>query len=248
MNTHFKIIIPLYNVENWIKACIRSVKRQDYDNYQCVVVDDISTDDSANIVREEIGDDERFLFVKNEEKKYALKNIYEAIDLSSPSGGDVIVTLDGDDWLYDTEVLKKLNHVYRREKCLLTYGSYAEYPSGKKGKFSRKIPDSIIKEGTYRKNQWSASHLRTFKHDLWKRIKKEDLLDSDGNFYEMAWDLAFMFPMLEMAGSKSQYIDDILYVYNVSNPINDHKVNHGKQLYFESLIRDKEPYDLMGER
>ena len=247
LNTHFKIIIPLYNVEKWVRACIRSIKRQDYENYQCIIIDDMSTDNSAKIIREELEGCENFIFVKNEVKKYALRNIYEAIELSNPSEEDVIVTVDGDDWLASNEVLKKLNGVYKEEKCLLTYGSYAEYPSGKKGKFSREIPASIEKERSYRKNQWSASHLRTFKYDLWKRIKKEDLLDSDNNFYEMAWDLAFMFPMLEMSGNKNKYIDDILYVYNVSNPINDHKVNHRKQLYSESLIRNKEPYNLIEE-
>ena len=242
MNTHFKIIIPFYNVENWTKACIRSVKRQDYDNYQCIIVDDMSTDNSLSLVLEETKDDEKFLVVENTEKKYALRNIYEAIEISKPLEDDVIVTLDGDDWFAGTNILTKLNDTYQQEKCLLTYGSYAEYPSGRRGKFSRKIPDTIIKESSYRKNEWNASHLRTFKYKLWKKILKEDLLDSSGKFYEMAWDLSFMFPMLEMAGERSKYIDDILYIYNIANPINDHKVNHEKQLYYESLIRSKNPY------
>lgn len=243
MSNHFKIIIPLYNVEEWIKICLRSVKAQTYQDYQCIIVDDISTDGSVDVIKKEIASDDRFLLVENKEKKYALRNIYEAIELSNPAKEDIIVTLDGDDWLASRDVLSTLNDVYSKSDCWITYGSYAEYPSGRRGKFSKQIPQHIINESSYRRNPWSASHLRTFKYKLWDRIEREDLLDSDGNFYEMAWDLSFMFPMLEMAGPRSLYVQDILYSYNLSNPLNDHKKDHSKQLRLESEIRGKKPYD-----
>ena len=40
----------------------------------------------------------------------------------------------------------------------------------------------------------------------------------------MAWDLAIMFPMVEMAGQHSKFVNEILYIYNTP-PINDHKLN-----------------------
>ena len=63
----------------------------------------------------------------------------------------------------------------------------------------------------------------------------------------MAWDLAFMFPMLEMAGTRSEYIKDILYVYNMSNPLNDHKVDNTKQVRLEREIRLKNPYQVLND-
>lgn len=243
MNNHFKIIIPLYNVSEWISKCIGSVISQEYRNFECIIIDDISTDNSAEIIKELIKDDDRFTFIENKEKCFALKNIYEGIKMSSPSKEDVIVTLDGDDWFASTKVLSILNSVYKMNKCWLTYGSYIDYPNGNKGVFARQVPYQIVKENSFRQHEWCFSHLRTFKYHLWEKIKREDLLDQDGNFYKMTWDLAFMFPMLEMAGEKTQYIDDILYVYNCANPLNDHKVDHNTQLKLEQYIRGKEPYD-----
>lgn len=247
MNNHFKIIIPFYNVEEWIKVCIRSVKAQNYQNFHCILVDDLSTDKSAEIVEEEIKNDSRFTFIKNTEKAYALKNIYDAINFSSPDDEDIIVTLDGDDWFANANVLNLLSSTYNEKGCWITYGSYAEYPSGKKGKFARQIPKQVIDSQTYRQREWCSSHLRTFKYRLWKNIKKEDLLDNKGNFYQMAWDLAFMFPMLEMSGKRSAYIEEILYVYNRANPLNDDKVNHRQQLAIEDEIRRKPVYDSLEE-
>jgi glycosyltransferase involved in cell wall biosynthesis len=79
MSNHFKIIVPFYNVEKWIKVCIRSVKAQDYKNFQCVLLDDMSTDKTAEIVKKEIGNDPRFTFIENVEKAYALENIFYGI-------------------------------------------------------------------------------------------------------------------------------------------------------------------------
>ena len=239
---HFKIIIPLYNVEGWIDKCLDSVMSQNYKNFECIILDDLSTDSSVSIIKDKIKGDNRFVLIENKTKALALKNIYDGIKISNPGDEDIIVTLDGDDWLENNNVLTKLNSVYNSDDCLITYGSYIEYPSNTKGKFARQAPSNIIKESSYRKNEWYFSHLRTFKYHLWNRIKKKDLLDSEGNFYPMAWDLSFMFPMLEMAGERSRYINDIMYVYNLTNPINDHKVNHERQQLLEVEIRNKKPY------
>ena len=242
MSNHFKIIVPFYNVEKWIKICIRSLKAQDYNDYECILIDDISTDKSAAIVKKEIGTDKRFRLVSNKEKSYALKNIYDAIELSNPAPEDIIVTLDGDDWLASSSVLSYLSDFYSKERCWLTYGSYAEYPSGIKGKFARQIPKHIIDSSLYRNAQWMTSHLRTFKYHLWSKIDAKDMKDKAGNFYQMAWDLSFMLPMLEMSVDKHRYIDEILYIYNRTNPLNDDKVDHRKQLGFEQEIRNKTKY------
>lgn len=239
---HFKIIVPFYNVEKWIKKNIENIKSQSYKNFQCIVVDDMSIDASAILAKEEIGHDDRFIFVENNEKKYALKNIHEAIELSNPSPEDIVVTLDGDDWFAHCDVLSMLESEYATHNCWMTYGSYVEYPSGMRGSWANRIQQHIIKNNTFRSSPWSASHLRTFKNHLWDRIEKRDLIDSGGNFYRMAWDLAFMFPMLEMSGPKSRYIEDILYVYNVSNPLNDHKIDNVYQVSLEKEIRNKKKY------
>ena len=239
---HFKIIIPSYNNEQWLRACIRSVKRQEYTNYQCIIVDDCSSDKSCEIIESETDGVANFLFIKNTDRKLALRNIYEAIELSSPNPEDVVITLDGDDFLYGPEVLSRVNKAYVENDCLMTYGSYAEFPSNKRGKFSRQIPDSIINNNSFRDSQWMSSHMRTFKIKLWNRILKEDMLEPDGRFCDGAWDMVFMFPMLEMSGHRSHFIEDILYIYNRSNPLNEDKVNHSKLIKSETKIRRMKKY------
>ena len=240
---NFKIIVPLYNVEQWIKRCIRSVKLQDYEHFECILVDDISTDNSAEFITKEIESDTRFKLVQNNNKAYALKNISDTIDALNPDDEDIIVTLDGDDWLAGKNVLTRINDIYNDKKCWMTYGSYIEYPKNIRGSFSKKIPENVVKNALYRSSPWCSSHLRTFKCGLWRRIDKNDLINpKTGKFVKAAWDLAFMFPMLEMSAERAVYVKDLLYVYNRSNPLNEDKVDHSFQLSEERMIRSKKPY------
>jgi len=81
---------------------------------------------------------------------------------------------------------------------------------------------------------------------LWKKIKEEDLKDGLGKYWSVAGDLSFMFPMLEMSGEKHfKYISETLYIYNESNPLNDHKVNMPKVSSTVNIIRNKPQYNLL---
>lgn len=247
MNNHFKIIVPMYNVEKWISNNIHSIMGQGYENFECILIDDISSDNTAEVVKELIKNDNRFKLFINEEKKYALQNIYEGIQKSNPDDQDIIVTVDGDDWLYHDKVLDILDYVYNNEECYLTYGEYVKLNDLQNGRVvpngSYSFPPAVIENNLFRQHRWISSHLRTFKYGLWKRIKRDDLLDNEGQFYRMAWDVAFMMPMLEMAASRHRFIPNILYVYNNDNPINDFKVNSNLQLELDRQIRSKPKYE-----
>ncbi len=57
MNNRFIIIVPFYNVKKWIKYNIASVKKQNYLNFKCVLIDDISTDNTYEIAKKMVSGD-----------------------------------------------------------------------------------------------------------------------------------------------------------------------------------------------
>lgn len=236
------IITPFYNVEKWISKNIEMLKQQTHTDFRCVLVDDLSTDKSFDVCRDIINNDQRFILIKNKEKKYALKNIIDSINILGLSDEEIIVTIDGDDWLYDKFVLEKVNKIYEIKKILLTYGNYLNYPTNTLGHCSP-YPKHVIDNNSYRQDNWRASHLRTFKYKLWKNIKQEDFLDEEAKFLDVTWDLAFMFPMLEMSGGKFHCFREPLYVYNRQNDINDYKIKLQRQRFYETYIRRKNRYE-----
>ena len=240
VEVNFKVVVPFYNCEKYIVKCIRSIVDQTYKNCEVFIINDASTDNTEDLIYKifPLGDMTRIKYFRNKNNVGALENIVNIIeDLREPE--DVVVLVDGDDWLKDKYVLEKLNEIYQNPDIWLTYGQYENLSKKYRG-----ICAQLTNTRRYRKRHWVTSHLRTFKKHLWDRIKDEDLRDTSGNYYSMAWDLAFMYPMIEMAGLKRiKYIRDILYVYNDQNPINDDKKDRQLQIDLGTEIKNKPQYD-----
>lgn len=206
------VVIPSRNNEMWCEKNLISVFSQKYTNYRIILIDDCSTDQTMSISKNCINKHEqqfRTTVISNKTRKGALHNLYDAIH--SCSSNEIILMLDGDDWLKNDFVLETINNVYKDSNVWLTWGQF-EYHTGEIG-ISRPLPQEIIKQNNYRNYYWVTSHLRTCYAKLFKQIKKEDLMYK-GLFLEYAWDLAIMYPMLEMSQYHSKFIPDILYVYN----------------------------------
>jgi hypothetical protein len=241
--TRFNFIVPFYNAESFLEKCIKSIKHQDYENFRCYLIDDMSTDNSNLVINKNIDNDDRFSLVINTEKKYALGNIVGTLVDNNFDDEDVNILLDGDDWLPCGNVLSRLDKAYTDENCLMTYGSYVYFPYGNKGIEPSRYPKEIIESNSFRKDKWRASHLRTFKTKAWNHVDLEDLKDQTGDYYHVAYDQALMLPLLEICGDKSTYISDIMHVYNRVNPLNVDKVKQQKQYQTSLKIRGQHPYE-----
>ncbi len=235
----FNIIVPVFNAEIYIEKCLNSIIKQSYQNYQVQIIDDCSTDYSYEIASEICSNYENFSVRKNPRRLGALNNICELLSLKIKEPSKTIdILVDGDDYLYSGDVINVLYEKYLNTNCLITYGSHLS----SKGIQGKKYPKLVREFKLYRKYFWYASHLKTFRHDLWLSIDKKDLVDQNGNFFSVAWDLALMFPMLEMAGNRQEFVNDILYVYNDQNPISDHKIRRKEQILAAKEIRRKRIY------
>ncbi len=244
----FVIIIPSYNNSAFCEKNLHSVFEQKYQNFRVIYIDDCSTDDTFTKVQalvDKAGQNQRVTLLHNEKNRGSLANFYYAIH--SCKDNEIIVALDGDDFLAHELVLAKLNRVYTKENAWLTYGNYLDYPSFKQEVVTcKKIADSVVRQNRFRKAPWVSSHLRTFYASLFKKIKLEDFL-YNGRFYPMAGDLAMMYPLLEMAGKHSVFIPDVLYLYNRTNPLNDHKTNFVLQQDCADQVRNSHPYSPLKE-
>ena len=239
-----KIVVPFYNAEMWIERCLNSIYHQDYKDYKCIVVNDASTDNSKNILEnmKHIQEDNRFLVIHNKENVNALTNIFNAFknDFLNENKEDILMAIDGDDFLSISKSLQIVFDYYSNDKnLLLTYGNWIGWPNNQKSN-CRLLDDHVINNNLFRDIPFCYSHLRSFKRKLWDSIPENLLKDSDNNFYKVAWDVAFMIPMLEMARERIKFIPDILYCYNVINPISDDKINSKDQVEIDRKIRKLE--------
>jgi len=239
---HFVIVIPSYNNQQWYLKNITSACDQEYHNYEIIFTDDCSSDKTGDLVEDFLHLNPpacKVTLIKNHARCGAFQNIYRAISWCKPT--DIIVSLDGDDWLADSQVLSHLNSVYANENVWMTHGQLQVYPSGEIFYWTTRMPDHVVKENSYRWHEHIPTHLRTFYVWLFRNIKLEDLLH-EGSFFPMTWDMAFMIPMMELSNGNHAFIDKVLYIYNEQNPLNDFKINKGFQRALDLKIRSKNRY------
>lgn len=238
----WELIIPTYNNERWCIKNIESLVNQTYPHWHATIIIDCATDKTEERLRAYItehGLEDRITIVVNPENRGALANIYYAATLCPPH--KVVGLLDGDDWLAHDHVLEYLSEIYATKDIWMTYGQFELWPENRIG-HCRPYSHTIIKDNKFRDLYGTLpSHFRTFYAWLFQLIDKKDLL-YEGNFYRVTWDLAMMFPMIEMAGKHHQCITDVLYIYNIQNPLNDFKLHTALQAKLERYIRTKPKY------
>lgn len=73
----FSIIVPAYNVAQYIEECVESVLNQDYDNYEVIVVDDGATDETPQIIDSLAQKSEKVKVIHQKMVDYLLHEIAE---------------------------------------------------------------------------------------------------------------------------------------------------------------------------
>jgi glycosyltransferase involved in cell wall biosynthesis len=251
MRTNFRIVIPSYNNENWVEYNLASILNQTYSNYSVLYIDDASKDHTLEKAKEIIGDRPNWKLVTNETNKrrgYNVSPFNIHIQELMQGDDDVLVFVDGDDWLYDENVLANLNQYYISNDVWMTYGGMACYPSGLIAFPQNTNHDDIVhEENLFRRDVWRASHLRTFKWGLYKRVKMESMVYSKtGDYYFHAEDLATSYPCLEMCPkNKVGNVPFLTYVFNETPSNRERGIARENEAghYLEAEIRTQKPYN-----
>lgn len=269
VNAHekkFVFVVPSYNNSIVCNTNLYSLLSQKDANYRLIYIDDASIDGNAKIAENIVHqytddivilsgpdpynadnffadyfrrklDKHKVTLIKNSTRNGAGANKYVGGHLCNDD--EIYFDCDGDDWLAHNHVLAGLNKVYEDPNVWVTYGNYS-FPNGQKGG-CRAFPPEVLSAGTFRTYDWVASNPRTFYAELIKRVKKEDFFYK-GRFAPAAADVAFMIPILEMAGNKVKFINEILYIYNIHTQINDFRLQPALTVAVESHIRQGQPY------
>lgn len=224
-------IVPVYNAENYIEKCLRSIAAQNYDNYKVIVIDDCSTDNTRSIIRSFVESDERFELVANERNYGAVYNQVHA--LRQCDENDIVMLIDGDDALVNNpNIFHMYNNMYH-EGAEYTYGSCWSMADNIP-LIAQPYPPEIKERRAYReyKFNWNMPypHLRTFIARIAKNLSDSVFQDENGEWYRAGGDNATFYNIIEQADpEKVVCVSDIMYLYNDMNPLNDYKVHSDEQ-------------------
>ncbi len=120
INKLISIIIPTYNIENYISRGLESCINQTYKNIEIIVVDDGSIDNTCKVVEEYIKKDKRISLYKKENSGVsATRNLG-----INKTKGDYCIFLDSDDWLKDNAVETLVDNFDDNDLVMCSYSNY----------------------------------------------------------------------------------------------------------------------------
>jgi glycosyltransferase involved in cell wall biosynthesis len=106
----FSVIIPTYNRAGLIGQTLDSVLQQTYSNFEVIIVDDGSTDNTEQVIKEKYSSEQKLTYLKkSNEERGAARNFG-----IKQAKGDFAVFFDSDDWMHDNYLLsiyEKLHHL-----------------------------------------------------------------------------------------------------------------------------------------
>lgn len=165
------VVIPIYNVEKYLKKCIESVINQTYKNLEIILVNDGSTDNSKNIIDEYSLIDNRIKVINKKNGGLSdARNV--GIEIAK---GDYITFLDSDDWI-ELNMYEKLHEYIKQENADIVQCSYQEVYNEEVDNQNIKEEIKIIlgKESLY--NLYGENHVKTVV--VWNKLYKIQLFDN----------------------------------------------------------------------
>ena len=124
MTEKITVIVPVYNVENYLEKCLDSLINQTYKNLEIIVINDGSTDNSGEICQEYAQKDNRIVYIEKENG-----GLSEARNVGlDKMTGSYVTFIDSDDWveLDYVEILYKKIIEYQADIAVGNYYSYNE--------------------------------------------------------------------------------------------------------------------------
>lgn len=116
------IVIPIYNAEKYLEECLNSIKNQTYKNFEVIMVNDGSKDDSETICMNFLRSDSRFRYLK---KENAGVSSARNVGLDNVEG-DYITFIDADDWV-DENYLELLIATVKKNHSDIVISSYKQF-------------------------------------------------------------------------------------------------------------------------
>ena len=212
----FSVLIPVYNVEKYLKQCLESVLTQDFEDFEIVLVNDGSTDNSAKICEEYASADKRVVYFDKENEGLLLTRRFAI----KRARGEYCLFLDSDDY-WETNVLSRLDSIINKTNVdLITYRFHRIRDNGKLIYDDVDIFENEMLFTESNKEQFLKKFVSSSRLNLmWIKCVKRSIIDIDADYSRFkdlkGEDLLQSIAILKNAKT-IYYINDPLVFYRLS--------------------------------
>lgn len=185
------VIVPVYNVEQYLDECLNSIRQQTYKNIEIIVVEDCSTDNSLNTLTKHL-EDPRVKLIQHEKNSGLSAARNTGIDTAK---GNYIIFIDSDDLVHLSLIELCVKYAIVNDADLITY-NFKAFEDGVKLSPQLDLPDvdnlKVLEQGEDYFNQQHFAWLKFIRTSL---VKSKNLYFPIGLYYEdwpFHWELGLV--------------------------------------------------------
>lgn len=221
--SYFSIIIPVYNASSYLERCIRSIQNQDFDDYEILLIDDGSVDESLQIAKRLAQEDKRIkVFAQTNQGPSKARNL--GLDKAT---GEWILFVDSDDYYICDDALSSIyKAIQPTDKCNLVYFGGAVAVEGEV--YYDTLESSVYDDGVNCMEKYcidnraiifGALYVQCYNRDLIERKKHrfvEDIVYGEDRLFVCSY---YLYAKKTVVLPKNLYV----YVVNQSSLMRDEK-------------------------
>lgn len=209
----FSLIIPVYNMEKYIRECVESIVNQTFTDFEAIFVDDCGSDNSMKIVEEYADKDKRIKIIRNGVNKGVSASRNAALNFAS---GNYVLCIDSDDWI-ELNALEIFNNQLKKDSTIdsIWFDVYKYYDNthsvdkdkinGCSDGYMYIIPEMITKVPGF----------------SWGKLYRTSILKDAGIYWpeevRMGEDGEFSCKFFAIAPFNSKVMEDCLYYYRIND-------------------------------
>lgn len=212
--TLVSVIVPVFNNENYLEACLNSIMGQTYNNLEIIIIDDGSSDSSANMVDDFASKDGRFI-VRHQKNQGVSSARNSALNIAT---GDWIMFVDSDDILPKNSIKTLLDIALKTDSDLVSgvYESFSKDVELKLTNFNKNKSsncilgtEDAISDMLYQRKIANAPFSKLYKSQVVANVRFDEAIS-------VSEDLLFNYMVLKNC-SKIAVTDEVIYFYR-NNP------------------------------
>ncbi len=166
------VVLPVYNSEKYLLEAVESILKQTFGDFELIIIDDGSTDDSAKIL--DSINDTRIIRLRNEKNSGLVVSLNHGISVAS---GKYIARMDADDISMPERLVKQVNFLEAHpDVCVLGTGIYTHIEGGS-------VKDGIVRFPTHDKCiRWMLCFRSAIAHVT--AVIRREFLMGDGSYHQ----------------------------------------------------------------
>lgn len=219
MTAKISVIIPIYNVESYLRQCLDSIVNQTFQDIEIICINDKSTDSSLSILNDYAQKDSRIIILENDERKGQAFSRNKGIEIAK---GEFIGFIDADDWA-DFKMLENLyNKAIKTDSDVVMCQAAVYDDSKNEMSYSDTYYSLDCFDESFDNKVFSAEETKDFllkiNVTIWNKLYKKDfLIKINAKFAEdyIYEDLPFFFNTY-LRAEKMSIVRECLYFYRIN--------------------------------